>query len=462
MLAALVAAACAATLAGCNGFENHRQALEAMVGDGRYDLAARSLDDPKTRELYGDKNHLLWLLDRGSIALANHNPSLTIQTLEEAESSIELHSKPTAGDELGRWLWNDNAAPYYAEPYEDIYVNVLKLLAQLEAGNIHGGATVEARRLAGKADALRDQYLSWRDALDARGGADFQAALSSSQTVTADSLMSVNDAGEFLESTLGTYLTAITFMETGEENMQAVAGRRLLDSIRLQRGLIGRVDETNFQDLGEMPASRSDLLVVALSGTAPTKHAVKIGPIPVFTWPVYFELPELRGGSARAERVRVTATPLDSTAAEPITRELSLVEDMRLVAMENHRRQMPLIYARALLRSSIKAGASFALSESIRHSSGRGRDSERDLMTIGSVVAGIAVLMLTEKADLRCWSSLPALAHVGTLDLPPGRYRVSVEYLGGAYGGGILYTAPPREISVSGERLETVVERYWN
>jgi hypothetical protein len=119
---------------------------------------------------------------------------------------------------------------------------------------------------------------------------------------------------------------------------------------------------------------------------------------------------------------------------------------------------MPLIYARALLRSSLKAGASFAITQAVRNS--KGNNSGYVLL---SVLAGLALVTATERADLRCWIFLPGQAHVGLLDLAPGAYRVKVEYLSGS--GGVVYSGPWKAVSVpdSGrdEHLSTVVEHYW-
>jgi hypothetical protein len=469
---------------GC-AFQDHRKALERMHAAGDYPAAARDLDDPSTRGLYGDKNQLLWNLDRGSVALALKDDQQCIGLLEQAEEYADAHRKITAGQEASRWLLDDTAVPYIAEPYEDIYINVLKLLAQLEQGKIEGGATVEARRLANKANELRDKYLEYRDAISKKGGESGGGFDRAASEMPPD-LVSINEAGNFLESPLGTYLTAITFMKAGDPQNQGVAGRRLLDSIRLQHALIGPVREDDFQGLGERAPESASVLIVALSGRCPTKEAQRIGPIPAFDWPVYFELPVLVGGSREVGSVRVLvsqASPGD-VSAEPPQEEgndnrrgpeggepvggsgggksypLALVEDLGLVSNENHRRELPNIYARTLLRSSLKAGASFAITQSIRHQS---HSRNQQAAAIGAVLIGLAAVTATERADLRCWVFLPGQAHVGLLDLPPGKHRIRVEYC--SHSGGVVYSSPWRNVSVPAvspaTHLTTIVDHYW-
>ncbi|MFN7020346.1 MAG: hypothetical protein ACK4WH_03335 [Phycisphaerales bacterium] len=439
----------AATLSGCvDSFQVHRKSLESLYAAGDYAKAAAILDAPEGRRLYGDKNQLLYWLDRGSIALAQGQPEVAISNLERAEDFMEVRRELSAGDEIARWLINDTAAPYYGEPYEEQYVNVLKLLAQLEQGNFDGGATVEARRMAGKADVLRDRYLR------ALG----EATKKGESSITGFSPPSLGQAyanpeGAFVESTLGTFLTAVTFMMTGDPGGQSVAARRLRTNIDAQAGLIGPVRAEDFESLGELTPGRVNALVVALSGRGPTKEPARFGPIPIYTYTVYFELPELRGGSAECPRARVVVDGDD-----PFTQELSLIEDMRSVAAENHRRQLPVIYLRAFLRSSLKAAAVAVGTEAARR--GAGSRDTKTAIELAGILGGLLFVTQTEKADLRCWAFLPGQAHVGLMNLPPGRHTVRVEYLSDT--GSVLHSTQPQEVVIQpGRGLRTIVEHYW-
>lgn len=449
-------------LPGCvTAFDRGRATLEAMHEQGNYDAAARMLDDPAVQSEYGERNKLLYWLDRGAVALAQKDNAKAIDLLEKAESTMEVDREPTGGEELSRWLLNDTVVSYYGQPYEEIYVNVLKMLAQLQAGQIDGGATVEARRAAGKADVLRDRYIRRREGV--AGNGQFQSAL-------AGTMRSVdaNEQGEFIESTLGDYLSAITFMKSGDADFQSVAGRRLASAIALQRGLQGggEVDDAKFASIGAMRPEDGNVLIVGLSGRGPTMVANKIGPIPVYEWPVYFELPELRGGSEEVGSARVVVEPdwaptpdVPGTPPAATLRSLDKIEDFRIVAAENHRRQLPLIVARTVLRSQLKAAAAFAATEAVKHSASRGTD--RSIAQIGMIIAGLVFVGGTEKADLRCWAFLPGRADVTFLKLPPGKHRVHIEYL--SRSGGVLYATPSREVTVTGtaSELSTVVEHYW-
>lgn len=440
---------CLALLAGCRQFQEHRLAIDELHASGRYADIAAILDDPQTQKLYGSKSRVLLDLDRGATALALNDTTTTIAKLEDAERAIELRRERTGGDVAAMWLLSDADTAYLAEPYEDMYVNVLKLLAQLEAGRIDGGATVEARRMASKADLLRDRYLQYKSALESKES----RRLEDVQSLASLGVEASDSGGQFVESPLGTYLTAITFMKSGDRDLQAVAGRRLVESIRAQRGLIGPVREEDFVALENTRPSDVNILIVALSGRGPSKVARSVGPIPLGTVPIYFELPELRTFPSEVAGARLE---IESAGAPGQSVPLALVEDLSAVAAENHRRMLPLIYARTFARAATKAAASTVLTEV-----GRRRSSDRDqgLVQVLGVLGGLAVMYATEKADVRAWSMLPGQAHVAAASLPPGEHRVRVVYTGS--GGGAVHTGDWQTINVTERGLATIVSHYW-
>jgi hypothetical protein len=413
-----------------------------LLGSGRYDLIEDALEDPDNEIRDRSADQLLWMLDRGTVALVLDDAPTTVEVLNEAEDLMDERRRRAVLEDLAAATISDQLTTYLGEPYEDIYVNVLKMLAHLEAGRLRGGATVEARRLATKVDLLRDEYLRLERRLAASGASPPGLGPAGYREVATV------QGGEFIESTLGTFLTAVTFMHTGERQHQAVAARRLLQAIEAQRYLLGPVPAEAFRDLGTLEPHDANFLVVALSGQGPHKVAQRVGPIFVHGAPVYFELPVLHDvpSEVAAVRARVEGVTL-------LTADLSFIEDLGSVAYENHRRELPLIYARTLARAAAK---SFALHEANRalYSS----DDDAGLAVLAAL-AGLLFLAGTEHADLRCWTLLPGQAHVALVRLEPGRHRVVVEFLDAR--GGVVHRSPPRALEVTEGGLTTVVEAYW-
>ena len=428
-----------AALGACrSSFDVHRDNLRRLVGEGRWGEAAESLDRPDTKRLYGDRNELLWLFDRGSVAQAMGDHATAIDALNRAEDIMDRRRGEDIGDALGALLINDTLRRYTGEPYEDIYVNVLKLLAHLEAGVIEGGATVEARRIASKANMLRDRYLeiypaTRRKAIgeigDAQRGDSFSMSEGFVPGWVADTPASVagtvatNEGGRFIESTLGLYLTAAVWMHAGEPGNQRVAAERLAQTIELHKELMRGVDPSDFADLATRAPEEGNVLIVALSGLGPRKGAFRFPPIIIDGAPIYFELPIVRNGPGAASGARVIVGRDGASS-------LALVEDFGQVAAENHRRQLPLTYVRTLARAAVKA---LATREAVKAIEAKNDD---DLVRFGVNLAGLLVPVLTERADVRAWETLPGKAHVGMIALPPGEHRVRVEWL--APGGRVV------------------------
>jgi len=99
-----------------------------------------------------------------------------------------------------------------------------------------------------------------------------------------------------------------------------------------------------------------------------------------------------------AEQVAATAEPADDLSRRAAA------------TFEAERGQM-------LFRTFLRALAKYAASEAVKN------EDE----TAGAVVNLLGVL--TERADTRCWLTLPDRLSVARLRLPPGRHELRLEYL---------------------------------
>lgn len=431
---------------GCEtAFDRSRAALADAQAQGRYADAAAMLDDPTTRRLYGDKDRLLWLLDRGSAALASHDSDGALRHWEDAEQRMDERRSESAGDVAAAFLLNDAARTYLGEPYEDMYLNVFKMLAHLEAGRIENGATVEARRMAIKANALRDEYLRISPSVRQAAGSNASEALAGAPAYVTDT------GGEFVESPLGLYCTAAIFRASGDHESRAVAARRLAQVADAQRDLIGVVDARAIADAEQPtlpPPGEMDVLVVAFAGRGPQKEPVRIPPLVVAGVPIYAELPVVRWDESVVRSAR--AIVVSGGHEAPVS--LALVEEMGRVAAENHRRQLPLTY----LRTIVRAGAKSAAIGIGSHAAGRsGGDGAQWAVALG----GLALLLATERADLRCWELLPGRAFVGMARVPAGQATVRVEWE--SAGGRVVY-GENIVVSAREQGLATAVGWFWD
>lgn len=431
---------CGALLGGCEAALNqHRAALGAMHADGRYDLAAQALDDPARRDLYGEKNELLLMLDRGSVALALGDAEGAIGDFSAAEARMEERRSERFDESAAVLLMNDTHKPYLGEPYEDMYVNVFKMVAQFEAGRVSGGATVEARRMALKADLLRDEYLRLAPKAIEASGVEREGGGAGGVKWDADS------GGNFVESPLGLFLSAVAFMHEGSAGEQEVALRRMAQVVEAQRGQVGPVDAGAFEGLARWRApaigsGKGHLLVVAFSGRGPRKESSRERAGSLFV-----DLPVLRW---RPSEAATASFVVDGGAREG----MNLAEDLSRVANANHEKQMPIIYARSYARAAAKAAG-------VAAATWGASTTNNDAITLAVLLGGLALMAASEQADLRCWEFLPGQAHVRLLEVAAGEHAVDVSWEGA--GGGTLYASGRRSVVVPEGGVGTVVGYWW-
>jgi hypothetical protein len=433
---------------GCaTPFQNHRDRIDDLADHGRYDEVIAVLESKPGQAFYADRDRLLYYLDLGLARFASGDDAGAIGALTTAEAIMDTRFEENAGDIFAKLVFNDTLSNYLGEPYEDIDCNVFKLLAQLEQGVIRGGATVEARRLAAKVDLLREEFLEVTQKITDDDRAQGRASLAGAPSVVATA-----EAGEFIASPLGEFLTAVTYMLTGDPSNQAVAARRLLQAIDAQGDLIGRVDPAPFAALETLRPSDANALAVAFAGPGPRKRALRVGPIPIYDTPIYFELPILESPPSETAQVLVVVEREDGSTTEA---PLHLIEDMARVAQVNHERQLPQVYLRTLLRSAGKSVALTLATQSVH------RSDRNDGAQLAVLLGGLAIMAITEKADLRCSRLLPGQAYVGLLDLKPGTHRITYRFLD--HRGGLLYESSPTAITVGdrADEFRTTIEWFW-
>ncbi len=424
-------------MSGCSNVNSLQPMLESYHARGDYAGAAQFLDSDSTQSTYGEKSKLLWQLERGTVALAQNDTDRAVALLDDAEKLSAYNYEPSGNDSITKWVVNDAEASYTAQPYEDLYTNVLKQLAYLEAGKIDGFATAESLRVLYKAEHLRDVYVQYMKA-----GSEGTAVKATEQKARGA------QSAQFIESPLGTYLAAVTFMKTGDRNNQDLAARRLNDSIAREKDYIGAVNAADFDGLGSLSRDDANLLLVGLSGRAPTKVETRLN-LPVVDSVLNIPYPRLVVQPTGVESVTIEIDDQPS-------RTLSLVEDLSGVVAENYRRAEPAIrsrtVARVLGKIGVVAGATIAVNDAQRQN----RHNDRTL-TVLTGILGAVLVQSSEKADLRSWVFLPGQARVGLVKVQPGLHRVRVVY---RLSSGQIIEQPWEEITVTERGLTTIVSHY--
>lgn len=116
--------------------------------------------------------------------------------------------------------------------------------------------------------------------------------------------------------------------------------------------------------------------------------------------------------------------------------------------LEEGRDRQPAIVARAILRAAAKLAFAKGIEEEL----------EEEDETLGEIAGSLLSTAgaLTERADTRCWSLLPAEIGFVRLRLPAGRHHLALERADGGPGSGLVIG----EVSVRSGRLVVVKARH--
>ncbi len=166
-----------------------------------------------------------------------------------------------------------------------------------------------------------------------------------------------------------------------------------------------------------------EVVLIHASGEAPRKRQYSFKARMPDGYLMRIALPELTGRKHRIAYVQVEAQNISgrSEPAEPIAR----------IAMQNFKHRLPGLKARAIARAATKYTAT-KVGSKVAEKAG-GKDNGK---LLGALVglAGNVASAVSEAADLRSWTLLPAEISVARLWLPEGTHQVTVRYFnrGGA------------------------------
>ncbi|MCK4727620.1 MAG: hypothetical protein KAT27_01730, partial [Desulfobacterales bacterium] len=194
----------------------------------------------------------------------------------------------------------------------------------------------------------------------------------------------------------------------------------------------------------EERSKKAEIYVIHYNGKAPVKveEAIMVpmrdGHVIKIAFPRYEERPcNICSSVICASR----------TAGKAIYRSRSvLAEHIGRIAMKNLENRKARVKAKAIARATAKYVIGKTASDEIRKRHG-------DVAGLFANVLTTAAAVVTERADLRCWRTLPAEVRVAKLMVKPGDYRITAECLG--QRGGVV-----RRLDIGRYTLEAGDKRF--
>jgi len=448
----------------------------------RYLLIESSLraHDPKgadaivqsAEQEYGEKNRVLYGMDRGMTLQLAGNYEQSNAVLEQAEEEVDRLYTRKIRTESFAFMTNDTALPYEGDPYEQVLINVVKAINYAVMGQWQD-ALVEARRIDHRLNVLSDR---------------------------------TTQKNAYRDDGFARYLSGILYESTGEVNDAFIAYRKAYETFvatrtwshtavpsQLRTDLLRTAEALHFtQELGEYRSLFPDMrwetsqslqqlaqvVVISYNGRAPRKEDRFID-LPVSLDALQLVLLN-RGFSQRnrgvdtvlyglnGQVVRValprlipqkTRVPIDRVrlipdSGTPVTLDTELVHNVTALADHALSERMAGITVKAVARAATKFAAAEGATRGAQQAAGRDAGPWVGLV-VGLLTKGWAVA--SEEADKRSWQTLPDEIHLGRVWVPPGRYQVQSQLAGDSQDS--LMSAAVQALSLAPGDTVVLVQR---
>ena len=398
-----------------------------LVQQGNYKQAASIIEQARTKS-YKEKDRVLYYLDLGMLLHWAGEWERSNEMLDQAEFAIEELYTKSISKGAASVVLNDNALDYPGEDYEDIYLNVFKALNYIALENIES-AQVETRRVQIKLNILEDKYKKLVEEYNDTN--DQKASLKARES-------------QFHNDVLARYLSLLLYRSEGAVDDARIDLEAINEAWKTQPQLYSfsqpsppaieessdghaLVNIVSFSGLG--PVKLADTLYISSTGDALiltmqnqdkdyVNNLVGLTAIPmVGVGPglgTKLQFPRMETRQSKVDRIVVKFN------GNPIA-ELSMLENMEVVAQETFLLKLPLTIGRTIVRMVAKI---------ITKEVGKAVLYDQ-LGELGGFLSGLAVdaaVMASENADLRIAQFFPAYARAVEVSVEPGTYNVQVEY----------------------------------
>ncbi len=405
----------------------HYRIIEEDFSTRFYGQAAEQIEKAGAEGKYQGKDKVLFYLDMG---MALHLAGRYYESnsyLDKAEAAIEENFTKSISKIIISFLLNDNVLDYAGEDYEDIFVNVIKSLNYTYL-NKNDDAMVEIRRTNLKLGRLRDKYGEMAKKLnEGKKPEGSEKAFSFTPGET-----------DLRYSVIGSYLSMLGYAHLGKWDDVEIDRRNIIEasSGRL-RYLSDKVLAPRGEDAvpvytlcfaGKSPAKVQSVLLLDYDPDLDIARVILPGArnnieITSFEYDGEDEL-HLKFAVPKIVRRKSGISSIRTLVNGSVREEMYLIEDFANVAEETFNVRKPIIYLRAAVRTLLKAMIDAKAKKDIEEK------HKDDKVLAGFLKFAVdAVTDVTENADLRCWRTMPGRVYGGKIELLPGEYEITFEYL---------------------------------
>ena len=379
-------------LSGCGGDRAALQHCYASARAQQYDQALADLE--KSPLAHSNRDRLLYLMEKGQLLHFKGDYRASNEVLREADHLAEELFTTSLSAEGASLLINDSLVSYAGTDYESVYLNYYKALNYLALGE-PDEARIECRKVDEKLSGFADS---------AHGSNAFRrsAFLRFLTGLIYEGQGEWNDAFIDYRHSLEAYLG--DFSRYGVPVPEALWGRLLLSARRSGLGEEEQEVSTEAREAGVAPDPAPTVIAVIVEeGQLPPKKEAFVV-VPTGHGPIKVAFPVLAGEGAPALPVAVR---LDDGP----WREAAEVESLDAIARRSLEDEKLRIVAKETARVVVKQVVA--------------RKTEQTYGPLAGLAAQV-VALLTERADLRGWETLPDRILLAVIPADPGPHTVVI------------------------------------
>ena len=398
----------------CASFPKSQPKIDALVISNNYGQALEILNQNKNA--YGTNNELLYLLDKGFLEHLNSDYSKSIETFHMAQMKFDALYTESLGKIAATWVFNDYSAPYHGEDFEHVLINVFQTLNYLMIGK-YDDAIVEARDVDSKLKAINAQYEA--DQKNVYKEDAFIRMFMGILYEAGKSRADINDA-------YISYVNAADIYEKDYNKNYDLSSPEIL-----KENILTTAKEMGWMEFNRAKEKYANTKVITLKEKRKKAEVYLVQYNGIF--PVKIEdsviIPMLDGNIVKVAFPRYQRRPYGITSSrflagnskgEVFKANSERVQDIGAIAIKNLDRRKVRFIAKSALRAASRYMIMKKQEENIEKKQGK--------ETAGwfGFLANIYNIVI-EKADLRCWMSLPDEIRITRIILEPGEYEFSME-----------------------------------
>lgn len=402
------------SLSACAPSIHHQKQVEQNLLSHRYPEADALIE--KNKDRYGDRNQVLYYLDRGMLLHLGGRYAESNLYFEKANSEIEQLYTQSISTHAGAMVTNDNLLPYEGEDFEKVLIHLFSALNY--AGMAQWDeALVEARLVDARLNLLNDRY----------GQKNLYKEDASARYLSG---ILYEARGEFNDAFISYRKAHEAFQDYKKFYQTPIPARLGLDLIRLSKILHLRDEQETYQQAfpqaismlaASTPPNAGEMVVVGYTGRSPIKEDYFVdAPVPDGNGGVYaarVAFPKFVSRPSQIEFVEVTFRQGETV----LSQRLDLLEDITAIAKKNLEDHVARISSKAIARAAAKYLATRTAKNQAKKKGGEQAEALAGFL-------GNLYSVISEESDKRSWQTLPGKIHLSRMVLPEGEWEARIGY----------------------------------